>query len=109
MATDGYRGAFNAIASEDTAILTESVVNYAEQSTQTLAQVDELRAQLEAVTMQQQPRVENFAYNAVYQPPMGLLPRYVAQQECGFYMPQQETTARGLHPVPFGSNHQWQQ
>ena len=49
---DGYGGAFNAIASEDTAILTESVVSYTEQSARTLAEVGKLRAQLEAMTMQ---------------------------------------------------------
>ena len=54
LATDGYRGTFNAIAREDTAILTESVVSYAEQSARTLAQVDTLRAKLEAMAMQQQ-------------------------------------------------------
>ena len=84
---DGYI-TFNIIVNEDTAILTEAMVNYAEQLARMAAQVDALQAQLEAMAMQQQPRVENFTHNAVYQPPMGLLPRYIAQQECGFYMLQ---------------------
>ena len=63
---DGYGGDFNAIASEDTAILTESLVNYAKQSTRTSAQVDKLWPRLEAMVIQQQPRVENFAHDAVY-------------------------------------------
>ena len=56
----GYGGAFNAITSDDTAMLMETVVNYAEQSARKLAEVGELQAQLEAMAMQQQPRVENF-------------------------------------------------
>ena len=64
---DGYGGAFNAIASEDTAILTETVVGYAKQLARTLAEVGKLRAQLEAMAIQQQPRVENFTNNAVGQ------------------------------------------
>ena len=56
---DGYGGAFNAITSEDMAILTETVVGYAKQSARTLAEVEKLRAQLEAMAIQQQPRVEN--------------------------------------------------
>ena len=71
LTTDGYGGAFNAIASEETDILMASIVNYAEQSARTSAEVSKLRAQLEAMTMNQQPRVQNFANNAVYQPPMG--------------------------------------
>ena len=67
MEADGYGGAFNVIASEDTAIQTETVVDYAEQSAQTLAEVCKLQAQLEAMAIQQQPRVENFANNAVSQ------------------------------------------
>ena len=49
---DGYGGVFNTIASEDTAILTETVVGYAEQSARTLAEVGKLRAQLEAMAIQ---------------------------------------------------------
>ena len=104
METDGHAWAFNAIASEDTEILTESVVNYAEQSARASAKVNELQAQLEAMAMQKQPRVDNFANNAVYQSPMGPPMGYSAQQEYGFYMPQQQTTVQGPHPSPFGSN-----
>ena len=42
-------------------------MNYDEQSAHTLAEDGELRAQLETMVMQQQPRVENFANNAVSQ------------------------------------------
>ena len=56
-----------------------------------------------------QPRAENYAHNAMYQPPMGPPMGYGTQQEYGFYMPQQQTTARGPHPGPFGSNQEWQQ
>ena len=42
LATDGYGKAFNAIASEDTAILTESVANYAKQSARTSTKVNKL-------------------------------------------------------------------
>ena len=92
LATDGYGGAFNAIQSEETNILTASVVNYAKQSARRSAKVSNLRVQLAAMELNLQPRVENYANNAVYQPPMGPPTGYGAQQEYGFYMPQQQTT-----------------
>ena len=67
---DGYRCAFNAIASEDTAILMKTVVGCAEQSARTLAEIGELQARLEAMAIQQQLRVENFVNNAVSQATM---------------------------------------
>ena len=48
---DEYR-AFIAVATEDTAILTKSLVNYAERSSRTEAQVSTLQAQLDAMRMQ---------------------------------------------------------
>ena len=71
MATDRYRWTFNAIASEDMDILTAYVVNYAKQSAQT--------TRLAAMELNLQPRAENYANNAVYQPPMGPPMRYGAQ------------------------------
>lgn len=109
LATDGYGGAFNAIQNEETEILTASVVNYAEQSGRVSAEVAELNSRLEAMELNLQPRTDNYANNAMYQPPMGPPTGYGAQQEYGFYMPQQQTTVRGPHPGPFGSNQEWQQ
>ena len=76
---DGYV-VFNVVAMEDTAILTESLVNYAEQPSRTDAQLSALQAQVEAMTMQQHPRVE-VGNNAMYQQPMGPPPGYGTQQE----------------------------
>ena len=104
--SDGYGSAFSAITSEDMAVLTETVVGYAEQLARTLAEVGELRAQLEAMAMQQQPRVENFANNAVSQ---ATTYQYGDPQDYGFYMLHEQTTSRGPHPGPFGSPQDWQQ
>ena len=65
LSEDGYK-AFNAIAMEDIQALTESIVNYAERLSRLEAWVDALQAQLDIMAMQQQPRIENFANNAVY-------------------------------------------
>ena len=96
------------MTTKDTQILTKPLVNYAEQSSKAEAQLSALQAQIEAMTIQQHPRVE-VANNDVYQQPMGPPPGYGAQQEYGIYMPQQQTTAQGPHPGPFGSNNEWSQ
>ena len=97
LAEDGY-GAFNTVATEDTQILTESLVNYAKRSSRTEAQVSALQAQLDAMTMHQQPRVK-VENNAVYQELMGPPPEYGNQQEYDFYMPQQQTANNNSWPA----------
>ena len=59
MATDGYGGAFNVIQSEETDILTASVINYAKQSARTSAKVSKINVRLQAMEINLQPRVEN--------------------------------------------------
>jgi hypothetical protein len=109
LASDGYGGAFNAI--EETDALAATVVDYAERVSRTSGEISELNARIEAMELNLHSRADDYAHNAMYQQPsqsMGPPPGYGAQQEYGFYMPQQQTT-RGPHPGPFGTNQEWEQ
>ena len=90
--------AFNAIAAEDMTALTESIVRYARQSTQSDARVNKLETLMEAMAMHQQPlglglptQVANYANNSVYHPPVGPLPGFDDHQKYSFYATQEQT------------------
>jgi len=113
LAEDGY-AAYNAMAEEDNAALSENLVQYAERSARAEARVSDIEAQLETLTMNAQPLGlglpgqaygMNYAHNAMQAPP-GLY----GHHGNAYYAPQQDPGRHMYrHPGPFGTPGQWTQ